>query len=312
MLFVLPFIVMAIAFLSGYCSLEAIQSVQVKGVINMAYINQLDKFWLSAIGFVMVLGVAYLIFFLSERFKLLGQTTTLPSLIYVLLTSGIMVNIGFDYLLIAVFIVTIAVWKLQRAINDSKSNGALYDFGFLIALSVAIYPKFILLIAWAFGVLFFSGRSALKDIVALWLGILTPVLFIAFYYFWTDRLELLPAIFTDNLMIGEQHIYHLPVIGLVWLGMLVLVLIIALTNLSARYSLMTVNQGRRILSLVSMMIFLSLTLVIIPGNYYDFMYMFAVPLSFLYAQYFICSRIALFSNLVFVLLLSACFLTYLV
>ena len=65
-----------------------------------------------------------------------------------------MVNIGFDYLLIAVFIVTVAVWKLQMAINDTKSNGALYDFGFLIALSVAIYPKFILLIAWA---LFLDG-----------------------------------------------------------------------------------------------------------------------------------------------------------
>ena len=162
MLFVLPFLVMAIAFLSGYFSLESLQSVQVKGVINMAYINQLDKSWLSAIGFVMVLGVAYLIFFLSERFKLLGQTTTLPSLIYILLTSGIMVNVGFDYLLIAVFIVTVAVWKLQMAINDTKSNGALYDFGFLIALSVAIYPKFILLIAWAFGVLFFSGPFYLE------------------------------------------------------------------------------------------------------------------------------------------------------
>ena len=108
------------------------------------------------------------------------------------------------------------------------------------------------------------GRSTLKDIVALWLGILTPVLFIAFYYFWTDRLELLPAIFTDNLMVGE-HIHRLPVIDLVRLGMIVLVLIIALTNLSARYSLMIVNQRRGILSLVSMMIFLSLTFVIIPG-----------------------------------------------
>lgn len=80
-------------------------------------------------------------------------------------------------------------------------------------------------------------------------------------------------------MVGE-HIHRLPVIDLVRLGMIVLVLIIALTNLSARYSLMIVNQRRGILSLVSMMIFLSLTFVIIPGNYYDFMYMFAVPLSF--------------------------------
>lgn len=197
------------------------------------------------------------------------------------------------------------------AINDTKSNGALYDFGFLIACPLLFILKFILLIAWAFGVLVLFGPFYLEGVVALWLGILTPVLFIAFYYFWTDRLELLPAIFTDNLMVGE-HIHRLPVIDLVRLGMIVLVLIIALTNLSARYSLMIVNQRRGILSLVSMMIFLSLTFVIIPGNYYDFMYMFAVPLSFLYAQYFICCRTALFSNLVFVLLLAACFLTYLV
>ena len=114
MLFVLPFLVMAIAFLSGYFSLESLQSVQVKGVINMAYINQLDKSWLSAIGFVMVLGVAYLIFFLSERFKLLGQTTTLPSLIYILLTSGIMVNVGFDYLLSPVRCYLSEVYPVDR------------------------------------------------------------------------------------------------------------------------------------------------------------------------------------------------------
>lgn len=311
MLFVLPFIVMAIVFLRGHFSPESLPSVPVNGVIHMAYSNLPDKFWLSASGFVMVAAVAYLIFFLSERFKLLEQTTTLPSLIYVLLTSGIMVNIGFNGLLIAVFIVTVAVWRLQKAIHDIKSNGALYDFGLLIALSVAIYPKFILLIAWAFGVLFFSGRSTLKDIVALWLGMLTPVLFIVFYYFWTDRLELLPAIFTDNLMTGE-HIHHLPVGELVQLGILALVLIIALTNLSARYSLMVVTQRRGILSLLSMLVFLSLTIVIIPGNYDDFMYMFVLPLSFLYAHYFIYSRIVLFTNLVFVLLLFACILPYLV
>ena len=40
MLFVLPFLVMAIAFLSGYFSLESLQSVQVKGVIiSISWIN---------------------------------------------------------------------------------------------------------------------------------------------------------------------------------------------------------------------------------------------------------------------------------
>ena len=311
MLFVLPFIVMAVAFLSGYLPGTAVNTVPVRGCINIAFINNLDKFWLSVTGFLVVLGVAYMIFFINEKFKLLYQTTTLPSLIYVLLTSGIMVNLGFDYLLIAVFIIAIAVERLQTAINAIKSNSALFDFGALIMLSVAIYPKFVLLLAWALCVLFFSGRSTLKDIMALLLGLFTPALFLVFYYFWSDRLTELPTIFVQNLLIGE-YIHRLPVIELVRLGMLLFLLLVALYNLSMKYSILVVSHRRGILALVSMLIFLSVSLFIIPGNYYDFMYMIALPLSFIYAQYFLTHRVAIFGNLMFILLLSACFLTYLI
>lgn len=311
MLFVLPFLVMAIAFLGGYFPGEPMNTVQVKGSINIAFINQLDKFWLSVIGFIVVLGVAYLIFFINERYKLLYQTTTLPSLIYVLLTSGIMVNLGIDYLLISVFIVAIAVDRLQLAINDIKNNHALYDFGLLIMLAVAIYPKFVLLVVWAMCVLFFSGRSTLKDIMALLWGLLTPVVFLMFYYFWTGHLSVLPDIFVRNLWVGE-HVHHLPAIEIVRLSLLLFLLLVALYNLSVRYSVLTVSHRRGILALVSMLIFLSLTLFVIPGNYYDFMYVIALPLSFIYAQYFLTYRAVIFGNLMFVLFLSACFLTYLV
>lgn len=311
MLFVLPFIVMAVAFLSGYLPGNSVSTVPVRGCINIAFINNLDKFWLSVIGFLVVLGVAYVIFFINEKFKLLYQTTTLPSLIYVLLTSGIMVNLGFDYLLIAVFIIAIAVERLQTAINAIKSNSALFDFGALIMLAVAIYPKFVLLLAWALCVLFFSGRSTLKDIMALLLGLFTPALFLVFYYFWSDRLAELPAIFVQNLLVGE-YIHRLPVIELARLGMLLFLLLVSLYNLSMKYSILVVSHRRGILALVSMLIFLSVSLFIIPGNYYDFMYMIALPLSFIYAQYFLTHRVAIFGNLMFILLLSACFLTYLI
>lgn len=309
MLFVLPFLVMAIAFFSGYFPRATIHTVPVKGVIDIAFLNTLDKLWLAIIGFIVVLGVAYLIFFINEKFKLLHQTTTLPSLIYVLLTSGIMVNLGFDYLLISVFIVALAVERLQTAINDTKSNQVLFDFGALIMLAVAIYPKFVFLVAWAMCVLFFSGRSTLKDIMALLIGLITPVLFLVFYYFWTDRLPLLAQIFVQNLLVGE-HIHKLPAIELVRLGMLSFLLLVSLYSLSVKYSVLVVSRRRGILSLVSMLIFLALTLFIVPGNYYDFMYLLSLPLAFIYARYFLTNRFVIFGNLMFILLLSACFLTY--
>ena len=308
MLFLLPFLVMAIAFVSSYLPGEHLQAVRVQGVIDLSFINRLDKFWGAVIGGAIVLGIAYLIFFISEKFKLLSQTTTLPSLIYVLLTSGMMVYMGFDYLLIAVLVMALALARLQEAIKDTKTNNSLYDFGCLVTLAVAVYPKFVFLLLWALCVLFFCGRSTLKDIVALWLGILTPVLFITFYYFWTDRLDQLIPIFTRNLMLGE-YIHHLPAMEVVRLTILSAILLVALYQLSLRYSLLIVSQRRGILALVSMLIFLSLTFVVIPVDYYDFMYMFALPLAFLYAYYFISNRLILVGNVLFILLLAACLLT---
>ena len=129
MLFVLPFIVMAISFFSTYVPAITLKSVPVTGVINIAFVNELNNTWISVIGFIMVLGLAYMIFFVNEKYKFLSQTTTLPSLIYILLTSGIMVNLGFNYFLISVFILALAIGRLQAAINNTQTNSAIYDFG---------------------------------------------------------------------------------------------------------------------------------------------------------------------------------------
>lgn len=311
MLFVLPFIVSAIFYFGNYLPENPVSLIQINGIINIAYINNLDKALTTIIGFVMVLGLAYLMFFINEKYKFLSQTTTLPSLIYVLLTSGIIINLGFNYLLISVFIVALAIGRLQAAINNIKSNSSIYDFGCCIMLAVAIYPKFLLLILWSICVLFFSGRSTLKDLMALIFGLLTPVYFIAVYYFWTDQLRMLPEIFLSNLMEGE-FIHTLPYMEFVRLGMLLFLLLIALYNVITYYPVFVVSQRRGILSVISMLLFLSLTLFIVPGNYYDFMYILALPMSFIYAQYFITNRYRIVGNFLFLLLLVACFLTYLI
>lgn len=309
MLFVLPFLVMAIAFISGYFPVNPGDTVPVKGCINLAFMNQLDQFWLSVTGGVIVLGIAYMIFFINERFKLLQQTTTLPSLIYVLLTSGVMAGLGFDALLVAVFIITLALERLQMAINDIKANHTLFDFGALVTLAVGIYPKFVLLIVWALCVVFFSGRSTLKDITALLLGLLMPVFFLAFYYFWTDRLVQLPEVFVRNLLAGE-HMYRLPGSEFVRLGVLAFLLLAALLNFSARYSVLIVSHRRGMLAFISMLFFLFVTLFVIPVSYDGWMYMTALPLAFMYAHFFLSHRVAVLANLMFLLLVFASLLPY--
>ena len=304
MLFVLPFLVMAIAFV-GTCS----PGVSTGGGIAMAFINRLDQFWLSVAGGVALLGIAYMIFFINEPFRLLQQTTTLPSLLYVLLTSGVMMNLGLNALLLAVFILTLAVGRLQWVINDTKGNYALFDFGALVMLAVAVYPKFVLLLVWALCVTLFSGRSTLRDISALLLGLLTPVVFLGFYYFWTDSLAQLPEVFARDLLAGE-NIHHLPAVEFIRLGVLLFLLLVALGNFSLYYSVLAESHRRGMFAFISMLFFLLLTLWVFPVDYYDFIYVLAFPLAFIYALFFLVHRVVLFGNLMFILFLSACFLTY--
>ncbi|MDE5612790.1 MAG: hypothetical protein K2I90_12340, partial [Odoribacter sp.] len=63
MLFVLPFLVMAIVFVATCFPVVSSGAVQTEGGIGMAIINCLDKFWLSVFGGVAVLVIAYMIFF---------------------------------------------------------------------------------------------------------------------------------------------------------------------------------------------------------------------------------------------------------
>ncbi len=309
MLFILPFIVTAIALLGRWIPGHPVANVSLPGCISIAFIHSLNETWQTVIGSVVLLGIAYMIFLISNIFKLLYQRTTLPSLLYVLLSSGLVVIVGFNYLLVAVFVIGLAVACLQSAIYNTKNNVSLFDFGALMMLAVAIYPKFVLLLVWALCAVLFSGRSTVKDVMSLIVGFCAPAFFISFYYFWTDSLPLLPERFVNNLVSGN-YIHDLPVVEIVRLTLLVLLLLIALLHFYSKYSAMMVYQRRGMLSLVSMLLFLTITLIVVPGNYYDFMYMLAFPLVFIYSHFFIVQRIKFFGNTVFVLLLCACFLSF--
>lgn len=304
MLFVLPFIVMASAFVGYYFRIPE-GGQQLRGCINLPFFAGLSQFWLFALGGIAVLGIAYLIFFINERFKLLHQTTTLPSLIYVLLTLGSMVGLGLDALLVAVLVIMVAISRLQLAINDIKGNHTLFDFGALVVLAVAVYPKFVLLILWAVCAVVFSGRSTLKDISALLLGLVSPVLFLLFYYFWIDSLGQLPEYFAAALRSGD-YIRQLPVLESARLGILLFLLLVALVNFSLHYSILAVSDRRGILSFISMLCFLVATFFVIPVDYRDFMYILALPLAFIYAFFFLFHRVVILGNLMFLLFLGAC------
>lgn len=309
MLFVLPFWVLALTFINSYLPTETVNVAETERGMVFALFHHLGRFGYAFVGGLMILGIVCLIFFIHERFKLLQQTTTLPVFIYVLLISGIIMNEGFGDILVAVFILTLAMDRLQLAITNIRSNQILFDFGALVVLAVLVYPKFVFLIGWAFCASLFSGRSTLKDITALLLGFMTPVFFLLFYYFWTNRFGQLSEIFLNHLLAGND-LHDFSAMEWIRLSILLFVWLIALLHFFNRYSVLILIHRRIFFAFVSMFFFLALTFFLIPFQDKTLMYILALPLSFMYAQFFLTQRNGILGNFLFCLLVGACMLPF--
>ncbi len=306
MLWLLPFIVIAIIAYRLYVT-SAHPVAALEGLLPIGVIRNLSPFALVVWGGIGILLLSVLLFFVNAKHKFLPQVSALPSLLYGLMTVVWVADYGLNYLLIAAFSLVVAFGGLQAAIGNSKSNAGIFDFGFFMLLSVWIYPKLVLLVLWAIVVLFFSGRSTVKDLIALLLGMGAVLLLGMFYYFWTDRLSEIIPVFRESLMAGKFS-WPLAPIGMVRLGILGLILLIALIRIIGYYPVATVNQRRGVVSVLSLLCFLIFTLLFIPGINYDFFYVLAFPLAYIYAVYFMILRIRWLGDLLFILLLIDCFI----
>ena len=305
-LFLLPFVAVTLAVINFYLIDEVRQPDDTMTMLPLHMFENISFEKAVIGGFVSVLLFAYLLFFLNARYKFLSQLTALPSLIYILLTAGLISVYGIGYLQMALLLLMIGFGGLQAAILDSKSNSPIFNLGFFVCSAVVVYPKFILMALWAVCVLFFSGRSTVKDVIALLLGFATVLFFTLFGYFWTDRLTDFIPVFQDNLLAGE-FLTSLPYSETIRLGIWVLLLLLSLVKVISYYPISVVNQRRGTASLISLLFFLGLTVFLIPGIQMNFIYALSWPLAYLYAQYFILQRIGWINDLFFLLLVFSCF-----
>ena len=228
-------------------------------------------------------------------------------MVYAFLCIGVICRYGMSDYLVAALCVVLAVARLQSAIVNTQSNAPVFGFGLFSTLAVLLCPKLIMLIVWAIIVLPFSGRAALKDLVALFIGIFSALFFTGCYYFLTDRLATLPDVFVQALTSGQVFWTIMPekVAAFVVIGVLI---VVSLYNVVVNYPMAIVAQRRGMLSMLSMLLFVGSSLFFIPFNCHGITLITAIPLSYMFTQYFISHRTRWLGNVLFLLFIAACVL----
>lgn len=302
-LFLLPLLLAAIGFCGYLYAVEIAVPERVLSLVRIPFLERMEVAWVYR-G-ILILLVSYLLYYANAVYRFLMHLSILPPLFYVLITGGLVACSANVYVLLSALSLMFAFLGLQRGIRDNQERAAVFNLGFFVALAVVFSPKILLLLAWGFGVLLFTGRSTLKDMLAVLFGILTVVFFLVFYYYWLDCPDRLWLEFWDILTAGKSDL-GFTIYSQIGMGVLVLLLIMSLVAVYRYYPVTIVNQRRAIAAVITLLFFLVANLLLIPGFSADFFYLLGIPLSYLYAHYFISQRSRFMGDVWFIVLLAGC------
>ena len=122
MLYLLPFILAAIAFLRFTFGPDNFSVCPDLGVISIPVCQEQGGLWWKEIGVLALLCLSFLVFFVADRYKFLSHITVLPAVVYALLCIGVVCRYGMSNYLVAALCVVLAVARLQSAIVNTQSN----------------------------------------------------------------------------------------------------------------------------------------------------------------------------------------------
>ena len=178
------------------------------------------------IASVLVLTQAILLNTLVNYYNLMGRSTSLPALMYIVISSLFTPFLVLSPPLICNFLVIWMLYKLLTLYKGQDAKSTAFDLGMIVALGSLIYFPFIymFLAIWISLIIFkpFDWREWLSGII----GYATVFFFLAVFYYLNDRLGQfyniwlpLTTKFPDKININYyNYLVLIPVIIILFLG----------------------------------------------------------------------------------------------
>ncbi len=251
---------------------------------------------------------AFLINELTMRHRLFNETTLLPGVFYLLLTSMLQDFFPLSAILLGNLFLIIALDALMSSYKRPKSAGAIFNTGFWIGLASLFYSSF-----GFFLVLIFLGLSVLRNFVfkerlMLLCGFLVPFLFMSTWFFWQDGLGGYWQTYFAEQFSFLSFRYDQSSTFLIKLALLIIVFLMGLFN---GYSFNKSIQTRNFINIVYLTLFISgLTFLFQPSVTIAHFLIIMVPLSLLVTARFLSLNHSMAEFIHTVLFLTVLFFQY--
>ncbi len=263
------------------------------------------KLWNTILTTLMYVSMGIWLNKIINDYGLLFKNTMLPSLLFVIITGIFPTFYTLDAAILIIYLQLYLLITLFNLFKTNKATQISFDAGFVVAIASMFYFPAIawLFLVWVSLAIFrpFSWREWLSSIV----GVITLYIFLAFYYFWTDR-------WVDFLLIWQ------PLKGTFWqinvfpkksdylpLFPVVLILIIAFSKLFENFykNVLLVRKAQQIM--IASILVTAFSYYIKPSFSINHFILLAAPLTFFLSYFFLVyKRTWVAESLMWLLILS--------
>lgn len=143
----------------------------------------------SVMGFIVVLASAYILNYMFTTEELVPKSSSLTGFFFIIMMSGNPANMALTQVNIAILCLIYVLHCLLKAYNRKDPVDLAFTAGFFISFASLFYIPSILLYGFLLTGFFVYRSLNWREWVASFIGLITPMIFTASYYFLFDKME---------------------------------------------------------------------------------------------------------------------------
>lgn len=268
------------------------------------------SFLITLISFILILCEAILINYMVWKNGIIDTTTYLPALVYIVLMSLQPEMFSLHPIIISNLFMLLAVHMLMQTYRKETAYSDTFNAGFFISLSILFYIPSIVFIFLLWIGLIILRPFVWREWVISFIGIILPWIYLVFYYFWNDRLDMLEYDTLYYAFITPQksfNIYSFTLPESIQAIILVLCALLTAGKLFSDFGKGTVRERSNLLLLFWFFIFSIISIFLAPEYSIPYLSFLSIPFSVFFSSYLLFSQKTWISETVIILLIISIF-----
>jgi hypothetical protein len=204
----------------------------------------------TILGFILTLLSAFLLNNLLTGNEVVPKNSSLTALIYIALMSYFPFLLTLHQLSIATLILLMILSRLYKSYNKAESLELTYVSGFLIGVASLFYLPFILFFVFLLVSFILFRNNDWHEWAGAFIGLFTPFIFLAVYYFWFDKFLLKLHEYLQFFLISIDPAPFRDSSFLILSSIVLVLLIFGLFTGLARLSEKTIEARKKIILLI--------------------------------------------------------------